>query len=115
MKGQLDIFAEEGAAEASAAGGHAPKKKRSGSRRSREVKKAPMLVDSFDSGERKEKMEDKVEKSVEAEPLVEVARNAEAPPRIYTIGEITSRIKDHLEGEFVDIWVTGEVTDFKGR
>jgi exodeoxyribonuclease VII large subunit len=107
---QLDIF-----------GGEAPPKSRSKKkaarkptekrRRKRDVKKARMLIDAYDaSGPTK------------ASPPPEKAEIAEQPvaakaasPHIYTVSEITERIKGILEGEYPDVWLCGEITDFKGR
>jgi exodeoxyribonuclease VII large subunit len=33
--------------------------------------------------------------------------------RIYSVSELTREIKLHLEGEFFDIWVVGEISNFK--
>lgn len=33
--------------------------------------------------------------------------------RIYSITELTREIKQHLEGEFFDLWVVGEISNFK--
>ncbi len=96
MRKQLDIFSGDEPAEAGGRkGSKAPRKKRVGPSRGREVKKAPMIVDSYT-------------------PESPVPGRNELP-HVHTISEITERIKNHLEGEFVDVWVTGEVTDFRGR
>ena len=56
------------------------------------------------------------EAEVKAKVKVEAEVEAEEPPaepRIYTVSEITSGIRDILEGTYPDIWVTGEVSNFR--
>jgi len=114
---QLDIFgtADSGAsAPGKAKPKPKPKRKRSGPKKLREVKKAPMLVDAYDAGRGKPIPEKEVEVTANAEetpPAAEVDKG----PHIYTVAEITERIKDILEGGYPDIWITGEVTDFKNK
>ena len=38
--------------------------------------------------------------------------NLFTPRKVYTVSEITSQIKDLLEGEFPDVWIEGEISNF---
>jgi exodeoxyribonuclease VII large subunit len=40
-------------------------------------------------------------------------RNAEFQRKIYTVSELSSQIRDMLERRFIDIWVEGELSNFK--
>jgi exodeoxyribonuclease VII large subunit len=40
-------------------------------------------------------------------------RNAEPQRKIYTVSELSSQIRDMLERRFIDIWVEGELSNFK--
>ncbi|HPM41493.1 MAG TPA: exodeoxyribonuclease VII large subunit [bacterium] len=117
MKQQLDIFGEPrgagnreeapGAPTTPDAGAAVPAKPRR-RRKSREAKKAPMLVDACGQG-----AESGGRGAVRPQPEPEAKE--EAGPRIYTISEITGQVKELLEGGFPDIWVSGEITDFRGQ
>jgi exodeoxyribonuclease VII large subunit len=80
------------------------KRKRTG----REVKKAPMLIDACQSD-----LQPKPEVLPEIKPGSE--HQSMPQPKIFSISEITERIKRMLEGSYPDIWISGEVTDFRGR
>ena len=120
-QGQLDIFGQDSGSgnrdsvTGASADDHArakPKRKR----KPREAAKAPMIIDAC-------------RQNGDAGVLVSPARHpeesfasaqddtaaAQPGPRIYTISEITGEIRAHLEGGFSDLWVTGEVTDFRGQ
>ena len=108
-RGQLDIFApaEAPAATTSAAPAVPPRRKRA--RKPREAAKAPMIVDACrQEGSGAALLEEVAAPSAPAPA-------ADAGPHIYTISEITGEIRTHLEGGFPDLWVTGEVTDFRGQ
>ena len=85
---QLNIFGEAASAPAAQ-----PKR----ARKRRQAKKAPMLVDAFES----------------KEVLSPAATHKE--PHIHSVSEITDKIKNLLEKTFTDVWLTGEVTDFRNR
>ncbi len=54
-----------------------------------------------------------VEPSIDVAVLVILKKvNLFTPRRVYTVSEITSQIKDLLEGEFPDVWIEGEVSNF---
>lgn len=125
MKEQLDIFAPADAGKSSSAAKPKKKQQREGPSRGRVVKKAPMLVDSFEA-------DTSAPRVIARSPLTHIHSpiagsgdeaiseahedtDKSVEPHIFTITEITSRIKNHLESEFIDVWVTGEVTDFRGR
>lgn len=115
MKGQLDIFGvEEPPAgkgkKQKAAKKDAPVKKAKGPRRRREAKKARMLVDSYDAAISMKPVAATVDADVAREPVAQPRK-----PHIFTVTELTERIKDVLEGGYPDVWISGEVTDFKGR
>src|SRR6185436_9060591 len=40
-------------------------------------------------------------------------KNAEFQRKIYTVAELSSQIRDMLERRFIDIWVEGELSNFK--
>jgi exodeoxyribonuclease VII large subunit len=130
---QLDIFA--GGASDRPKAKRQPKKKPS-RRRRREVKKAPMLVDAFDPqassaakvseeivadlgpAEVRPELTPKENPSTEMEDMVDVAKREAAikeEPHIFTVSEITENIKGLLERNYTDVWVVGEVTDFRNR
>lgn len=102
-QGQFDIFDQK---EPKAS----PKADRPASarpRKPREAKKAPMLVDAYMSGETRGTGETR-----EASSAVAAVEKA---PNILTVTELTDRIKSNIEPAFPDVWVTGEVTDFRNR
>ncbi|MFH1831078.1 MAG: exodeoxyribonuclease VII large subunit [Pseudomonadota bacterium] len=112
MTKQLDIFIEEGAHKDSAVKAHktsATQSDRKKKKRPRAVKKAPLIVDSYDS-------------EPHASPLLCKEGTGEVDqvppvdlPKIFSVSEITELIKQNLETSFTDVWVSGEVTDFRGR
>ncbi|MBN1283273.1 MAG: exodeoxyribonuclease VII large subunit [Proteobacteria bacterium] len=81
-----------------------------------------MIVDSYDSGTRNSALGTR-EQRVDIPPVSSESRipgpDSRFPnsdlPHIHTISELTELIKGRLEREFAEVWVTGEVTDFKGR
>ena len=130
---QLDIFARGASGQPKAK--RQPKKNPS-RRRRREVKKAPMLVDAFDpQASQATKVSHEVvadvgpaevgpeltsneNPSTEMEDMVDVAKRETAiaeGPHIFTVSEITEKIKDLLERTYTEVWVVGEVTDFRNR
>lgn len=136
MKNQLDIFGNSAPQEKEKAKKPAKPRKT----RSREVKKAPMLISAFDSSAKPEykksevkkekpsfKFETqsspnkiKVEQKVVApkEPVISEQKPAEVQkktPRVLTVSEITEKIKNILEGELPDVWICGEVTDLRNK
>jgi len=48
-----------------------------------------------------------------AKAKVEVKVEEVAEPHIYTVSELTFQIRDILEGRYPDVWVTGEVSNFR--
>lgn len=91
-------------------------------RKSKEAKKAPMIVDSYaheTNGKAVEtKGADVKNQKLKADDKKLGSENREqrqSVPRIHTVSEITSRIKALIEKEFVDVWLTGEITDFRNR
>ncbi len=138
MKSQLDIFGADGAADEGAQKpGARQKRARGEGKRTHEVKKAPMLVDAFGAEQApsphpspsRGEGEGGGDQGIASSSFdgLRAPRNdtqgsthvsdpeAASTPRIFTISEITNLIKDHLESEFIDVWVSGEVTDFRGR
>ena len=118
---QFDIF---GAVESKPKAKSKKSKKKSDKKR--DVRKAPMILDSFIPDEKqtakthrpnlgKEKpIADEIIDSVGG--LSEVAKvDEKAGPKIYTVTEITENIKGVIEGRYPDVWIAGEITDFKGR
>ncbi|MFH0800236.1 MAG: exodeoxyribonuclease VII large subunit [Pseudomonadota bacterium] len=121
---QLDIFAVE-APEAKPPEGEARPKR---ARKPREVKKAPFIVDSYAPTE-------EVQRKTATPPLckgrmggVDQGLPPLAPPykggdgvqeavskKILTVSELTESIKSRIEPSFTDVWVSGEVTDFRNR
>ncbi len=99
---QLDIFgAEEPQAKTKATSKpKRPRKKRA----PREVKKAPMLVDAYQA-----------KGAAKAAPQPQPEPQAETAPHILSVSELTARVKAYLEGGYPDLWVSGEVTDFRNR
>lgn len=111
---QFDIFALEDLNPDGPKVEKQKRRKRRAPRKPREAKKARMLVDAYDAGKGRplpEAQAPVVEKAEGVPPSAE----AEKGPHIYTVTEITERIKNLLEGGFPDIWICGEVTDFKNR
>ena len=43
----------------------------------------------------------------EPEPLAPATPPAVAPRRVFTVSELTSAVRELLEGEFPEIWVEG--------
>jgi len=107
MRRQLDIFS--GSAEAdSKMKGAGPRRAKSKKRRKHPVKKAPLIVDSYAA-------EEPQVASHESRPEAVPEPIEEKKPRVFSVSEITALIKGNLESSYSDIWVTGEVTDFRGR
>ncbi len=115
MTRQLDIFLEESEKSGSATKTRKSKEPRDPSKkkkRSRSVKKAPLIVDSYDSEPQASQHDPKESASpVEMPPETKTCEL----PKVFTVTEITELIKQNLEGAFTDVWVSGEVTDFRGR
>jgi len=103
---QLDIFSEPKRVDTPSV--KKPKKKRA----SRRVKKAPMLVDAYQPSSATNDNNTATEGR-----RVERAQNPQPSesPRVFTVSEITDGIKNVIDDNFVDVWVTGEVTDFRNR
>ena len=40
-------------------------------------------------------------------------KNAEVQRKIYSVSELSGEIRDMLERRFVDVWVEGEISNFK--
>ena len=40
-------------------------------------------------------------------------KNTEFPRKIYSVSELSVEIRDLLERRFIDIWVEGELSNFK--
>ena len=137
MKQQLNIFGDSqgveggerkaGKAKAADDGISAPAKPKR-RRKPREAKKAPMLLDACRQEGKGEELLEEGAGSRErragggdsdlpgaAPRLQKDAPEVQEGPRIYTISEITGRIKGYLEGEFANVWISGEVTDFRNR
>lgn len=131
---QLDMFGNETAhfpvdSDGQDSGETGAKRGRAGKRRKRskevvrpEVAKAPLIMDSFgkksDSFDYAAGLENL--KAEEINYLAEeniIASDAvsAATPKIYSISEITSQIKGMMESKFPNVWITGEVTDFRNR
>lgn len=115
---QLDIFGDPAPADTKVRSEGAGKKKPAAKRKrtKREVKKAPMLIDAYQPTtskvEVKVEAEAKIETQPKPQPEPEVGTDS---PKVFSVSEITGRIKRMLEGSYPDIWVCGEVTDFKNR
>jgi exodeoxyribonuclease VII large subunit len=45
------------------------------------------------------------------DPLQGIERRSGPPPDVPSVGEVTARIKECIEGRFADVWVAGEVTN----
>ncbi len=45
------------------------------------------------------------------DPLQGIERRSGPPPDVPSVGEVTVRIKECVEGRFADVWVAGEVTN----
>jgi len=45
------------------------------------------------------------------DPLQGIERRSGPPPDVPSVGEVTARIKECVEGRFADVWVAGEVTN----
>ena len=88
--------------------------------------KAPMIVDSYDASISEAPVNPAssselrgasnavdVHHEIKNEGTV-VFDKEKKGPHIYSVTELTTRIKDVLEGEFPDVWICGEVTDFRG-
>jgi exodeoxyribonuclease VII large subunit len=78
-----------------------------------------MIVDSYDAALSAGSVGGIQNAEAKISPVAEKAaapeKVEEKRPRIFTVSEITEGIKDLVEGKYVDIWVTGEVTDMKNR
>lgn len=55
----------------------------------------------------------KAKGKVKVEVKVEEEEKASAEPHIYTVSELTFSIRDLLENRYPDVWVTGEVSNFR--
>lgn len=122
---QLDIFGSEPAGERNEIFETPEAAKTVRARKPREAKKAPMIVDSYvpatEAGSKKPF--DKLRAQPEARsPEPEVRRQETEgriqqtkEPRIYSVSEITGDIKSLLERSYTDIWISGEITDFRNR
>lgn len=102
---QLDIFGES-PAKKKIADGDVTKRRR---RKAREAKKAPMLVDAYVGEDQRPKTTDQRPKTRDQRLEKDEGR------RVLTVSEITERIKAKIEPSFSDVWVSGEVTDFRNR
>jgi exodeoxyribonuclease VII large subunit len=109
---QLDIFSAP--AKADSVSDTKPKKKRV-KRAPRRVKKAPMLVDAYRPEKARVEVEVKAKVETKAKTPPEPEIEASPSPRIFTVSEITDGISNVIDDNFVDVWVTGEVTDFRNR
>lgn len=124
-QGQLDIFIGEGAKDAPPVRkSKRPSSRRKGGRRRREAKKAPMLVDAYKPDARRSPLvarEDSRKVGLEPQEIHQTTQDArrktqdEVVPHIHTVSEITDNIKKLLERSYTDVWVSGEVTDFRNR
>lgn len=123
-QGQLDIFGVLAEEQESTLIVKPATPKRKRSRKSREVKKAPMLVDAFanargqmheiQDAENETRNPKKEIKDADCEALA--AKSAiEATPHVYTVSEITATIKNLLEDGIASLWLSGEITDFRNR
>lgn len=112
---QLDIFAFQEFGPNKEIAPDIPKQRRK--RKPREVKKAPMLVDSFSaSGVQRPVVSDEQTETTDHRPSTIDHQPAVAiEPHIHTISEITEKLKGMIESEFPEIWLVGEITDFKNR
>ena len=119
MRRQLDIFGSSADAD-SKVGRAGVSRGKSGKRKKRLVKKAPLILDSYGegSGTRNSELETR-EQLADVQPATSESRVPSAEsrktPNVLTVSQITDLIKGNLETSFQDIWVTGEVTNFKGR
>jgi exodeoxyribonuclease VII large subunit len=107
MRRQLDIFGSSADAD-SKVGRAGPRRARSGKRKKHLVKKAPLIVDSYSADESRVTSHESRTESIR-EPV------EEKKPHVLSVSEITELIKGNLESTYSDVWVTGEVTNFKGR
>ncbi len=111
MTRQYDIFGAPSPDEQPKAGASLPPRKR----RNREVKKAPMLVDAYTDPTPVLPEQPPITAYDTPDVIVEPEPESVSAPRIMTISELTGMIKDRLECSFPEVWVSGEVTDFRGR
>lgn len=106
MRRQLDIFGGSKGAD-SKVGRAGTRRAKSGKRRKHSVKKAPLIVDSYAEETSAQNVQDTRDTYEEL--------SEEKKPHVFSVSEITELIKGKLETSFGDVWVTGEVTDFRGR
>jgi len=105
------------------------KNKKGGAKKRRGAKKAPMLIDSYDAsagGTAKPPAKTLFEVTARYSAVaVESSRGLTVssapqlektpPKKIYTVSEITRKIKSLVEEPCREIWISGEVTDFKNQ
>ncbi len=111
---QIDIFEPDEFAKTSTS---KPKKRRKGKtpQKSRKAKKAQMLVDAFKpEAEVKAEVELKSQPKPQPKPQPQPQPEPESP-HIFSVSEITGDLKVLVERNFADIWICGEVTDFRNR
>jgi len=121
MTRQMDIFGgAKGSGGSKAKGGSS----RSGKKRKHPAKKAPLILDSYDADDSiRQNLDDGSQVTghesrspqVQGDDWLDPEKISEEAPHIHTVSEITELIKGDLESNFSDVWVSGEVTDYRGR
>lgn len=112
MTRQIDIFGEARVSGKGKARKGSPRKA-AGKKRKHPVKKAPLIVDSYDADEleARDTLDTEHRRDTREEPELEKER----APHVYSVTEITKLIANHLEPKFTDVWVNGEVTDLRNK